>query len=386
MASLNRKPRSPYWMAKFRGPDGRVVMRSTKQRDIRQARKVADAWEDASARARAGELTQAASVKLLNELLEKTGERVVVVSSKVYFAEWLERKTVHGKANSTVKRYRPILDGFLKHIGDVRSAASLASVTPLEIERFRNDELRDGKSASTADFELKVLNAAFSDAARKGLIVSNPVQGVSPLGAVSEERQPFTDSQVKDLFKVADTEWKGMILFGVHAGLRLTDAADLIWGSVDLVRKTVTYRAKKTAGRKQGKEKDTVVALHPDITKYLTSLPELNQRNPPLFPKLYGKKPGSAGGLSNAFSELMDKAGIEVPLGEEKTGKGRRFRALGFHALRHSFVTRLLKEDVLPDVRQALAGHSTDEAHSRYSHLDLETQERAIHKLASILS
>ncbi len=372
-------------MTKFRDGDGRIVMRSTKQIELKKARIVSDAWELAATKARAGELTQAASVKLLNELLERTGERIITISTKDYFSEWLLRKTTHGKADSTVRRYRPILDGFISGIGEARAAASVASVTPTEIERFRNAELTAGKSGSTADFGLKVLRAAFADAHRKGMIPTNPAAGVDPLKAISEERDPFTDAQIADLMAAADDQWRGMILFGVHGGLRLTDAAELTWLNVDLEAETVTFRAKKTAGRKKRTEKDTLVKLHRDLVEYLEGLPAGDKPDAPLFPRLQGKKAGSAGGLSNAFSAIMEKAQIEVPLGDEKKGKGRRFRSLGFHALRHSFISRLANLDVLPDVRHALAGHSSDEAHRRYVHLDLSTQERAIEKLPSIL-
>jgi len=81
----------------------------------------------------------------------------------------------------------------------------------------------------------------------------------------------------------------------------------------------------------------------------------------------------------------MHLAGIRAPLGPEKIGKGRQFRALGFHSLRHSFISRLANAEVLPDVRKQLAGHSSDEIHRRYVHLDLSLQAKAIEKLPSVL-
>jgi integrase len=373
-------------MVKFRAADNCIVMRSTKQKDLRLARKVADTWEEASRKARAGELTQAASVKLLNEVLERMGERIVSISIRDYFSEWLTRKTAHGKASSTVNRSQPVLTGFIHSIGQTRSAASLTSVKPLEIERFRDCELKDGKSASTADFGLKVPRAAFADAHRKGLIPANPAVGVQALGGATEEREPFTDDQIADIIAGADDQWRAMILFGVHAGLRLTDAADITWLNIDLTAQTLSYRAKKTSGRRQGKDKDTVVVLHPDLVSYCENLPMSDKPEAPLFPALHGQKSGSAGGLSNAFSRFMKRSGIRSPLGEAKKGKGRRFRALGFHSMRHSFISRLLSLDVLPDVRKELAGLTSDEAHRRYCHLDLATQARAIGKLASVIS
>ena len=56
---------------------------------------------------------------------------------------------------------------------------------------------------------------------------------------------------------------------------------------------------------------------------YFESLPVSDDPRAPIFPALYGKPSGSHGGLSNMFRRLMDKAGIRVPHGAAKTGKGR---------------------------------------------------------------
>jgi len=81
----------------------------------------------------------------------------------------------------------------------------------------------------------------------------------------------------------------------------------------------------------------------------------------------------------------MELAGIRVPLGSEKQGKGRRFKAVGFHSLRHSFISRLAYAEVPADIRKQLVGHSSDDIHRRYVHLDLSPQTKAIAGLSSVL-
>ena len=71
MASIHKKPNSPYWMMKFRAEDGRVVMRSTKTTDRTTAMLMAIESEAAAKKARAGELTQAVILKTLGEMMEK---------------------------------------------------------------------------------------------------------------------------------------------------------------------------------------------------------------------------------------------------------------------------------------------------------------------------
>jgi hypothetical protein len=98
MASIHRKAgasgkTSPFWQAKFRGADGRTIWRSTKQTDHRKAIAVARKWEKAARLAASSELTQAASIRLLDELMETTiGERLNVRSVESYFAEWFKGK------------------------------------------------------------------------------------------------------------------------------------------------------------------------------------------------------------------------------------------------------------------------------------------------------
>ncbi len=67
--------------------------------------------------------------------------------------------------------------------------------------------------------------------------------------------------------------------------------------------------------------------MHPQLTDWFTGRAGYDARAP-LFPALAGKKTGSAGGLSNAFNSLMERASVHPTLGEAKQGKGRQFRSL----------------------------------------------------------
>jgi len=167
---------------KFRAEDGRVVMRSTKTTDRTTAMLMAIESEAAAKKARAGELTQAVILKTLGEMMEKTiGEKLAVSSIADFFAEWLAGKARTGKSAATVNRCRPILDGFVKSIGPKRSMASIGSVTATEIGRFRDQQIDEGKSASTADLTVRVLQAVLTSAHRQGLILQNPATAVESL-------------------------------------------------------------------------------------------------------------------------------------------------------------------------------------------------------------
>ncbi len=385
MASVSRKANSPYWMMKYRAEDGRVVMRSTKQTNHKKALALANETERMAHKARAGELTQAVILKNLGEMMERsTGEKLQVASIEEYFRDYLTQKEKIGTAPGTLARYRPVIAAFLASLPDARLKGSIGSITPTEVERYRDAEYASGKSASTCDFGLKVISSVLGSAHRKGLALTNPAQAVEPLKGVSEERLPFTVEQVKSLLAVADEEWCGMIFLGYHAGIRLNDAANLRWENIDLDAGTVTFLEQKTAGRKRVANPTTTVVLHPDILNWLKARPQ-GVGKAPLFPTLTGKKSGSAGGLSNQFKELMEQARIPIELGRNAKGKGRTFRKLGFHSLRHSMISNLANAGVSADVRMAMSGHSSDDIHRRYVHMDDKGQREAVKRIPSLM-
>ena len=80
----------------------------------------------------------------------------------------------------------------------------------------------------------------------------------------------------------------------------------------------------------------------------------------------------------------MKRAGIVVPRGSEKAGKGRVVNSKSFHSLRHFFVSDLAAQDISPDIRKKMTGHSSDSAHARYTHLSLEHQRKVLAKLPRI--
>jgi integrase len=328
-------------------------------------------------------------VKVLSELLElTTGESLNIESIDKFFNGWVTGRETIGRAEGTTKRYQGVIDSFLTHLGEKRGAASIASLSAAEIERWRNAELASGKGATTADFGVKILRIALNSARRKGLTLSNPAEAVDAAGGAAETRDPFPAEELASLLRVANDEWRGMILVGAWLGLRLADAAGLTWDGVDLAAGVLTFQPAKTRGKSA---EPLRVAMHPELQVYFAKLPA-GVGKAPLFPSLFGRKPGSQGGLSNEFSRLMEKAGVVVRKGRskaikgEKKTKGRQFNSKGFHSLRHTMISRFADAEVSSDVRRAMAGHSSDAMHRKYVHLSLDTQRAALLKLPAVAS
>jgi hypothetical protein len=190
VASIHKKTgasgvESPFWQAKFRGLEGRPVWLTTKQKDYRKAMAVAERWEKAAQLASDWELwnkqqkilddvweltkslaTKAITKRLLDGLLSDTiGEELKGENFEKFCSEWLAgKKDSRATAESTLTRYKGIVDGFLSRLPEKRRQASVGSITAIEIQRFRNSEIQAGKTAATANFGVKVLRALFNTA------------------------------------------------------------------------------------------------------------------------------------------------------------------------------------------------------------------------------
>jgi len=373
--------RSPFWIARYTDATGKRVNRSTKELTRKTAQKIADGWEAAAKSAARHELTRAASTKVLDELMKQAGLGTFQEESISDFLwAWHKSREQVGRAGATSRRYHSQIEGLVAFLGTERAKGSIASLSSGEIEAWRDSEKESGKAPKTVNFALATVRAALESAKRKGLVLSNQADGVERVEGKAGEREPFTPGELQSLMKTENLEWRGMIALGAHAGLRLSDAANLTWGNVDLAAAVLTFKPSKTA---RTDIKPLVIAMHSELVDTLKQLPQ-GIAKAPLFLSFYGQKPGSAGGLSNQFSTAMKNAGVLVTLGEKKSGKGRQTRNKGFHALRHTMISRMADAEISSDVRRAIAGHSSDAMHSKYTHLSLDAQKVAVKKMKAI--
>lgn len=356
------------------------MCKSTKQTEKTKALEFCLTIERATNLATEGNLTEIRAKQLISEIVERVGgDSLTFRSLQEFCNDWISSKQTT-KAGGTTVRYRGIIEGFLSFIGDKKAKMNIASITPRDAEAFRDNEIREGKSESTANLALKTLRSIFSSARRQGLITSNPAEAVETFDAEKELREPFTNEQLKSLLAVADKEWKTMILLGYYTAARLSDCATMTWRNVDLVAKTLTFTPQKTK-RKSGK---LIVPIMPELETHLLSLPSSDKADTPLCPTLFSKGTGGNRGLSQTFTRLMTKAKVFAEQGEERKGKGRRFRSLGFHSLRHTNPSELANAGVPSEVRQKITGHKDEAVHAGYTHLQLETSRKALKKLPRI--
>jgi integrase len=373
MASVHRRPASAYWHAAFRGPDGRLILRSTKQADRNKALSVALEYERAAKLAKRGELVEAQARNVLKDIMARAdiGETLQSVTIGDHFRSWLASKK-NRKAEKTGERYGGTVDMFLESLGN-RARKPLTALTARDVDRFLDRRMQEGVAPRTAVLDVKIVRTALNDARRKGLIPTNPAEAVELPDVVGTERGTFTPAEVQMLVDTAKGEWKTLTLLAYCTGARLSDCCRMTWEDVDLAGGSLTQG---NTGHK------LTVPLHPDLLAHLEKLATVDKAETFLMPGMANLKSGGRHGLSEGFKRIMRNAGIDC-----QTVKGAGVRNISrrtFHALRHSFNSALANAGVSQELRMKLTGHKSRAINAGYTHHEFDTLRDAVGKLPAL--
>lgn len=412
MASIYKRPGSKIWQAAFYVTDPETgksvqVRQSTHKTNEREAKNAAanlerlardkagggnekskrilDVLQRAGQEAMKETLNAARARVLLAEIVRiSTGEDIPAYTIRTWLEEWQRRKS-EVTEDATQKRYKASVKAFNDWLG-ARADKPLESLMVADVRLFRENLKEAGRTAKTAQHYVRDIGSAFRTAVREGLLIHNPASGLDPLDTSdSTVRSPFTSAELfRLLLHAPSADWRGVILCGIFAGLRLGDAAKLKWSSVDLTEGTLRLIPSKT----KRKRKEILVPLHADLRTFLEEHPSADDPDSPVFPSLAKRSVSGKRGLSMSFVGIMEKANVSRGKARvaEKESAGRTTHERGFHSLRHTYVSALANAEVETDVRKKLAGHTDDESHAIYSHHEVKTLAAAINKLPSIAS
>jgi integrase len=380
MASLRRKPNSPFWFACFTLPDGTRTQRSTKTTDRRVAIKLAIQFEEASKT----HLTESQARRVIADINKaQSGRRLESHSAEDYLTRWasLRKGTV---AATTLQEYESAANEFIASLGD-RANKDLAFITTTDVAHFR-DKLSVRVSPSSVNKKLKIIRVAFQQAWRDGLIEENPAAKVKTLRQPDgqRERRAFTVDELRKLLAVAQGEWRGLILAGLYTGQRLGDVASLEWESINLKTATLSLTTQKTSRRQ-------ILPIPAPLLNWLKETePQRASENKDVFPTAHARVKGSlrVGALSNQFQKIMADAGLALkrPHTKAKTGRTgpREVSELSFHSLRHTLTSLMKSAGVSPAIVQEFVGHDSKAVSQNYTHIDTETLRRAANVLPNL--
>jgi integrase len=326
----------------------------------------------------------------------------------ITFAEladkWLEIKKAEVRPK-TQATYKAHVERLKRHFGDMK----IKSIGPEEVEGFaaklpkmkykagkKSKEKAKTITPATASRCLTLLKAIMEKAVQWGYIGANPAAYVKKPRAARAEVEYLEPEEVKRLLQAAgtlDEVWgskghkrdyitcrKALLMFAALTGARQSELLGLRWGDVDLeerkayIRQVLQggefYPPKSEAGRRVIDLPGILVEeLKAHQVRQAVELPQ----NPHdlVFTSETGRPLASRNVTQRILEPALRVAGL---------------RKVGFHALRHSYVSMLIAQGENVKTIQSLVGHaSAGMTWDVYGHLFENAGREAVDRLQNAL-
>jgi integrase len=256
----------------------------------------------------------------------------------------------------------------------------------------------DEKTKSTYNRNLQQIGEVFKTLRVKAGLTDNVWKDVTRKKHVSKGKRPLTEEEFSGVSETATGKLRYWLALGFYTGMRLKDCVTLRWSEVHFSKHLIERKAAKLEG-------DTDEALNIPIFPVLeTMLKQLYKERPKgavfLFPHEAEKYKSRRRWVGETIQRHFLECGIDThaegtgkrivrdddgnPIRDEKgkvklkdTGKDATVR-VGFHSLRHTFVSLLAKKGIQQAAIMELVGHSSPSMTAHYTHADDEQKQAAI--------
>lgn len=374
MASLRKKPRSPYWHACFSLPSGRRVQRSTGETKRKAAQEKADEWE---ALARSGAKARQAHRVVAAIYRDAHNAELPSATPAIYLTELVARRKGE-VAQATHVAYEGRAREFIAWLGTA-AHRPIAEIDTSTFVRYR-DHLAQRVAPGTANLAIKILRILFERARRDGLLPDNPAKDCGTLKKPTESvRRPFTADELRAVLRVAGHEWRSMILFGLYTGQRIGDIARLRWSQIDTVNNEITFVTGKTGRRVR-------IPLASPLVSLIATLESGEASSAHVHPAAAATKRIST--LSRQFREILASCGLAPETDHSKAKAGRDARRtpseLSFHALRYTATSMMKNAGISPAIVQDIIGHESAEISAHYTVVDQSSKRKALEALPDL--
>jgi integrase len=199
---------------------------------------------------------------------------------------------------------------------------------------------------------------------------------------VTHSRRELTIGELTKVLASVSGEMRLLFAIGIYSGLRLGDSVCLKWSSVDLVRRTITLMPNKSSRRANAKL--VQIPIHNTLFHLLADTPQDVRKGfvLPELSTLYLKGDSRGADLSKMIQKVFKDCGIETSCKVE--GYSRGGVDVGYHSLRHTFVSLSANAGVPMAIVQSLVGHSNPAMTRHYMHDDLQAVQRAVYALPDV--
>lgn len=297
------------------------------------------------------------------------------VESWIYY--YLENVAKNNLSETSYISYKRNLE---THIISNFGGYKLSELSPILIQEVYSQKFQDGTlNRTTMKYVHNKFSLAMKYAVKQSLIIKNPCEGVviNKLREAKEIKVLSVVDQKKLVDYCYQDPFNYLFIFLLGTGLRIGEALGLTWDCVDMEDRTITI--KKIMVEVHGnpkfsdspKTESSVRTLALSGKMYAILEEQLKLRSDEnhldlVFPSTTFNFRTTAN-LRRRFMLVCNAAGIEY---------------INLHALRHTFATRMLEQDVAPKIVSQMLGHkSIVTTLNIYSHVLKENQQEHILKI-----
>jgi len=326
------------------------------------------------------------------KLLQTDGpKRLTLLNGRRLYESYVRRPRIANVPKPAIaKRYRPVLDKFLKHC-DRKGIKHWNEVTREQFDGYA--AWLDGESYAYATeyLELTTLKQILrflveSDHLPASLLFPYPMK--KPTGTDTYCWSPPEVQAILQHCQRSDLSWlRSLLLTLARTGMRISELAALRWSDIDLEKGMITLRDDTTSGSSANRERRTTKSghsrsfpIHAELRELLTSM-DRHADGRVFHGPLGGKiKPDKV-----RRSLIRD---VLTPLANRFPGETdeRSFVVGRLHSFRHYFCSACANASVSERVLMTWLGHRSSKMVHRYYHLLDEESHRQMARLGSIES
>jgi len=264
-------------------------------------------------------------------------------------------------------------------------------VTSLYAQNLSSAGLGAGSYNKHRDFLKTLFDNLRKEARMSGV---NPWVDIKRKKAIQVSRRELTVDELRTVCGTAKGELCTLFAIGIYSGLRLGDCATLRWAEVDMTRGLILRIPNKAARRNQTPVR---IPIHATLREILSTTPPSERQDYvlPEFAALYMHAPERLTLKIQAhFASCMvrtTKRGTGPDSAEKDSGgnpiAGTAKRAVvevGFHSLRHTFVSLCRAANAPLSVVESIVGHSNPAMTRHYTHTSEAAAGAAVAALPDI--
>ena len=241
-----------------------------------------------------------------------------------------------------------------------------------------------------------ILSGAFEQAVRNQILLVNPVKAtVSPKMEQKEIRILTGDEQKEFLTACKGHRLEALYTLALATGMRRGEILALSWDNIDLNKKSITVKSSVSRIKDPDTKKTDLLFSEPKTKAGRRTIPIMDN----LIPVLEAHKArqdsekAQAGSAWNEYNlAFCSNVGTiieprRVATTMDKIADSAGLERFTFHAMRHSFATRMLEANVPAKVVQDILGHAdVTLTLNTYSHVVGTTAHEQIAKINELFT